>query len=438
MAPPEPTGPLMHSNCHLLKRSLTDARRRTLALVGDLNDAQFEVPELKHVNPFLWELGHVAFFFDVFVLGELEGSPPLIERAAERFESFTVEHAKRWELDFPGRAGILDYMARVEEQVLRLLEREPLSDQACYVLQLANLHEDMHGEAFTYMRQALGYGPPSVHGGETGGGVPHASGPWPGDVEIPGGRFLLGSDPQRGFSFDNERAAFELEIAPFAIARAPVTNAEFAAFVGAGGYRERAHWSSAGWAWRQVESVEQPVYWQPAGKGWSFVAFGEAQELSPHQPMQHVSYWEAEAYCRWAGRRLPSEAEWELAATGKTKGSKPLYPWGDDLPKAHHAHLDARSIGCADVAAYAGGDSPFGCRQMLGNVWEWTSSDFHPYPGFQIDRPYREYSAPWFGDHKVLRGGAWATRSRLIRSAYRNFFRPERRDIFSGLRTCAL
>lgn len=428
----------MHSTCHQLKRSLTDARRRTLALVSDLNDAQFEVPELSHVNPFLWELGHVAFFFDAFVLGELQGSEPLIERARERFESFTVEHAKRWKLDFPGRAGILDYMARVEEAVLAQLEREPMSPQACYVLQLANLHEDMHGEAFTYMRQALGYGPPSAHAGL--GVRPHAlsSGPWPGDVDVPGGRFCMGSDPERGFSFDNERGAFELEIAPFSIARAPVTNEEFLSFVQAGGYRERAHWSAAGWAWRVAGAVEHPVYWRPQGRSWRSLTFGELQELAPHQPMQHVCFWEAEAFCHWAGRRLPTEAEWELAATGLDKGPKRLYPWGDGAPEPRHAQLDAMRIGCADVAAYPDGDSPFGCRQMLGNVWEWTSSDFYPYPGFRIDRPYREYSAPWFGDHKVLRGGAWATRSRLIRSAYRNFFRPDRRDIFSGLRTCAL
>src|SRR5262249_41425834 len=151
----------------------------------------------------------------------------------------------------------------------------------------------------------------------------------------------------------------------------------------------------------------------------------------------HVNWYEADAYCRWAGRRLPAEAEWETAAASGPGGRKRRFPWGDEAPHSEQANLNWLSPGCVDVGALPAGDSAYGCRQMVGNVWEWTADDFHPYPGFVVD-PYKESSAPWFGDHKVLRGGCWATRSRLLRNTWRNFYRPDRRDVWAGFRTCAL
>jgi iron(II)-dependent oxidoreductase len=149
----------------------------------------------------------------------------------------------------------------------------------------------------------------------------------------------------------------------------------------------------------------------------------------------HVNWYEADAYCRWAGRRLPTEAEWEAAAAGPDP--KRRFPWGDEPPDPTRANLDGTALGCCDVAACPAGDSGFGCRQMFGNVWEWTASDFGPYPGFVPD-PYKEYSQPWFGTHKVLRGGAWPTRARLLRTTWRNFYTPDRRDVWAGFRTCAV
>jgi gamma-glutamyl hercynylcysteine S-oxide synthase len=166
------------------------------------------------------------------------------------------------------------------------------------------------------------------------------------------------------------------------------------------------------------------------------VALAAGSPGRPDRPVLHVNWYEAAAYCRWAGRRLPTEAEWEAAATGGPGGPKRRFPWGDEPPGPGLANLDARATGCVDVAAAPGADAPSGCRQMIGNVWEWTADDFLPYPGFAAD-PYKEYSAPWFGTHKALRGGCWATRSRLLRTTWRNFFRPERRDVFAGFRTCA-
>ena len=234
-----------------------------------------------------------------------------------------------------------------------------------------------------------------------------------------------------------------MEIAPFAIARAPVTNVEFAAFVDDGGYRRRELWSAAGWTWRSAVGAEHPVYWRrtPAS-GWERRCFDRWLPLAPHEPVIFVCWYEADAYCRWAERRLPSEAEWEAAAAGEPTAEgralapRPrVYPWGDDSPTAARANLDGHALGCVDVAALPDGDSAFGCRQMIGNVWEWTATDFQPYPDFVRD-PYAEYSAPWFDTHKVLRGGCWATRARLLRNTWRNFYTPDRRDVFAGFRVC--
>jgi len=211
------------------------------------------------------------------------------------------------------------------------------------------------------------------------------------------------------------------------------------------GYRRKELWSEEGWDWRETEDATHPVYWQRDSNGdWLRRHFDKWNPLEPHLPVIHVNWYEAEAYCRWAGRRLPTEAEWEVAAaaepnsTGQGLSSrKRRFPWGDEPPAPERANLDWCAMGCVDVEALPAGDSAFGCRQMIGNVWEWTSTPFRPYPGFEID-PYKEYSEPWFETRKVLRGGCWTTRSRLLRNTWRNFYTPERRDVWAGFRTCAL
>ena len=231
---------------------------------------------------------------------------------------------------------------------------------------------------------------------------------------------------------------------PFSIARAPVTNEEFAAFVDDGGYQRVELWQDVGWDWRQQAGARHPFYWVEDGPGrWQVRRFDQIIKLPPHEPVCHVNWYEANAWCNWAGRRLPTELEWEAAAAGEPDGAgglssqlKRIYPWGNNNSSSP-ANLDGRVTGCVDVAAWPAGDSAFGCRQMLGNVWEWTASSFEPYPGFNADA-YREYSATSFGTRKVLRGGAWATRSRMVNNMHRNFFTPERRDILAGFRTCAL
>jgi iron(II)-dependent oxidoreductase len=413
-----------------------DARRRTLALVADLTDEQLLGPHLAIVNPPLWEVGHVGWFQEKWVLRHANGRPPLRPDADALYDSAAVAHDTRWDLLLPSREQTLRYLADVEGQVLRRLAEGPRADEVYFTL-LAVFHEDMHAEAFTYTRQTHAYPAPRWPD-RTEGGPAEGEAPWSGDVPVAGGTFRLGAEPGGAFVFDNEKWAHPVELRPFAIARAPVTQAEFAAFVEDDGYRRRDLWGPEGWSWRQRAGAEGPAYWRRQAGGWQRRDFDRWVALEPYRPVIHVNWYEADAYCRWAGRRLPTEAEWEAAASGPPEGGrKRLYPWGDGAPTPDRAHLDGRALGCVGVAAHPAGDSPCGCRQMFGNVWEWTADAFLPYPGFVPD-PYKEYSAPWFGDHKVLRGGCWATRGRLLRNTWRNFYRPDRRDVFAGFRTCAL
>ncbi|MCH7990031.1 MAG: ergothioneine biosynthesis protein EgtB, partial [Planctomycetes bacterium] len=247
------------------------------------------------------------------------------------------------------------------------------------------------------------------------------------------------------FTFDNEQWAHPVEIVPFAISRLAVTQEEFVAFVEDGGYRRRELWSDDGWKWRESVNADHPVYWKPESNGlWQRREFDQWIPLEPHRPVLHINWYEANAYCRWAKRRLPTEAEWETAAASSRDGlserlstEKRRFPWGSESPNPSRANLGWREMGTVDVTQRVEGDSAFGCRQMIGNVWEWTADDFLPYPGFVIG-PYKEYSKPWFGDHKILRGGCWVTRSRHVRNSLRNFYKPYRRDIWAGFRTCAV
>jgi iron(II)-dependent oxidoreductase len=427
-----------------LAEAVIDTRRRSLELLGDLDRDQLLGPRLPIVNPPLWEMGHLSWFGEKWVLRHAGKCPPLRSDADSLYDSSAVPHDTRWDLPLPTRAKTMDYMNQVKERILEVVQRGPTAEETYFIL-LAVFHEDMHGEAFLYTRQTLGYprpqlSPPGGHArGQTGQGSDDA-GPRPGDVEIPGGTFHVGADRNEPYVFDNEKWAHPVALRPFAIARAPVTQAEFSAFVADDGYRHAELWCPAGWRWRQAREVLHPIYWQREGNGWLRRDFDRWLPLEPHRPVIHVNWYEAEAYCRWAGRRLPTEAEWEAAAAASgndLSAPKRRFPWGDKLPNPTRAQLDGFSLGCCDVAELPGGDSSFGCRQMIGNVWEWTASDFMPYPGFVAD-PYRDYSEPWFGTHKVLRGGAWMTRSRLLRNTWRNFYSPDRSDVWAGFRTCAL
>jgi iron(II)-dependent oxidoreductase len=440
---------------------IVDARERTLELVADLTDAQLMGPQLAIVNPLLWEIGHVAWFQEKWTLRHLDGAPPVRADADRLYDSMAIAHDTRWDLPLASRAETLEYLHIVRDRVVASLERAEPSPERVYFALLSLFHEDMHTEAFTYTRQTHGWPRPSTGrrwalgaerwvtatAGPLSSPAPSAQRPAPerSDVAIPGGTFMLGAERGAPFVFDNEKWEHPVEVGPFSIARTAVTQGEFAAFVEEGGYRRREFWSTEGWEWRESARAEHPVYWRREGSSWLRREFDRWTELEPRRPVLHVCWHEAQAYCRWAGRRLPTEAEWEMAAAASpvADGAAPdtrkrAFPWGDVPPTPERAHLDwgGGIFGCRDVDDLPEGDSTFGCRQMIGNVWEWTSDDFLPYPGFVVD-PYKEYSEPWFGTHKVLRGGCWVTRSRLIRNTWRNFYRPDRRDVWAGFRTCA-
>jgi iron(II)-dependent oxidoreductase len=414
-----------------------DGCQRTLELVAGLGDEQMIGPLLPTVNPLLWEIAHLAWFQEKFVLRQACGQPPILDFGDALYDSGAIPHDTRWRLLLPSRAQTAEYMREVAERVAREVLRPGATDVVRHFSRYSVHHYDMHTEALTYTRQTLGLPPPLLPGltDKLDPADRAEAGPLPGDVEVPGGRFVLGALLGDPFVYDNEKWAHPVDVAPFAIARAPVTQAEFAAFVDDGGYADPRLWPGGG-AWLQATGAAHPVYWRRApGGGWQRRHFDAWLDLEPHLPVSHVCWWEAEAYCRWAGRRLPSEAEWEFAATGGVV-PKPAYPWGDAEPGAERAATDWRWLGLVDVAACPAGDSPAGCRQMIGTVWEWTASDFVAYPNFERDA-YHENSEQFFGQRKVLRGGAWMTRGRLLRSTLRNYFTPERRDVVTGFRTCA-
>lgn len=407
-----------------LEAWLRDARVRTLGLVRDLRDDQLTVPLSPVLNPFLWELGHVAWFQERWALRAARGRRPLHDGYDELYDSAEVAHDHRWESLLPDRPGTLAYLEEVLDLVCTGLQHRPLSPRDRYFIRLSVFHEDMHGEAFGYMRQTLGYPRPEVCGAPS----EEPAGSLAGDIPVQGTETTLGASNDTPFCFDNEKWAHPVVIEPYAMSRAPVTQGEFAAFVDDGGYDRRETWTDAGWRWRQETAARHPVYWRAVDSGWERRDYDRWVPVEPHRPMVHVSWFEADAWCRWAGRRLPTEAEWEHAARGPDPGAS----W-----RTASANLGFERGGCVDTGALSGCEGPFGHRHLIGQVWEWTATAFGPYAGFSVD-PYEAYSAPWFRTHKVLRGGSWMTAPRLLRPTLRNFYEPHRRDVAAGFRTCAV
>ena len=401
-------------------RALVAARRRTLALADAYAQAlaasSLQVPYDPARNPPLWELGHIGWFQEAWVgrnreraLGvrcapEPARSPSLLAQADRWYDSGRVAHCSRWTLPLPDAAGTRAYLEAGLAQTLQLLDGLPAAadDDALYFFRLVALHEEMHAEAAVYMARALGVCVPAAALETACAGVgPDAADSAPGGVlRLPAQAFRLGSSGP-GFAFDNELGGHELWVDAFEIDAEPVSWSRFLPFVAAGGYEQSRWWSSQGWAWRQQARPDlaalQPD--PPTGLHAAPTRSLDAPARPLDAPAVHLSAFEAEAWCCWAGRRLPSEAEWECAAL-----TAPGFRWGHQL-------------------------GPDG-------VWEWTASPFQPYPGFQ-PHPYRDYSAPWFGSRRVLRGASAATAPVLAHPRYRNFFEPHRADVFAGFRSCA-
>lgn len=411
-----------------LAQWVPEARARSLELIADLDDEALTVPYLPTINPLLWELCHLAHFQEFWILREGAGQEPWQPDVDQLFDSIHIAHETRWRLPMPSRRDALAYVEGVRDRVMAVVDgglENGVHDRLRYLITYSVFHEDMHTEALTYTRQTLGYPAPQID-------MPRHQAPSDTlasatpeedksvDIDFAGGEFQLGAAPETEFCFDNEKWAHPVSVEPFAMARTAITEGQFAAFILDGGYDRRSLWSPVGWAAVQAEGSTLPVYWRRAGKGFERRHFDEWLPIESGRAMIHVSWYEADAWCRWAKRRLPTEAEWEFAASLREGG-------------VVERNLDWSAMGPANV--HAGEDA--GCRQLIGNVWEWTSSTFRPYPGFTPDM-YEDYSQSSFETRKVLRGGCWATRERLISNTWRNYFQPTRRDVFAGFRTCAL
>jgi iron(II)-dependent oxidoreductase len=294
-------------------------------------------------------------------------------------------------------------------------------------------HEQQHDETMLITHQ-LRKGAPALTAPPPGPPPPDAI-RLPAEVLVPGGPFTMGTSTEP-WALDNERPAHSADVPSFYLDTTPVSNASYQEFIAAGGYDDERWWSPAGWAHRQRAGLEAPLYWRRDGAGWLRTRFGLTEPVPPAEPVLHVCWYEADAYARWAGRRLPTEAEWEKAARFDPQaGRSRRFPWGDADPSPALANLGQRHLQPAPVGSYPDGAAPCGARQLVGDVWEWTSSDFQPYPGFRA-WPYREYSEVFFGgEYKMLRGGSFGADPVVCRGTFRNWDYPVRRQIFAGFRT---
>ncbi len=422
---------------------LKDARQRTLALIKGLDQQQIIGPKLATVNPLLWEIGHVAYFHELWILRHLDGNDSFLPNADELYDSINIAHDDRWDLPLLSLEQTMQYMQQVLDAEINRLQIKTVTEEDIYLTRYALFHEDMHTEAYTYTRRTLNY-PAPVFNNTVINDKNDSAGPLEGDAVINGGEYYLGAANDIDFCFDNEKWQHPVIVKPFAIAKAATNYQQFADFVNDDGYKNKQFWSDEGWAWLQNNHITTPNGWKKDPQGnWLIKQFDKWQNMRPHAAVIHINWYEANAWCAWAKRRLPTEAEWELAASGSPQNinEKRTYPWGNNwgstLPAPHLANMNSRAMGTIDVGALPQSDSAFGCRQMLGNCWEWVSDTFNPYPGFTPDM-YADYSQPLFGQTKVLRGGGWCTPSRMIRNTWRTYYGPDRNDVFGGFRSCAL
>jgi iron(II)-dependent oxidoreductase len=418
-----------------LAAQLDAARIRTLELLAPLSDEDLVKQHSPLMSPLAWDLAHTGHFEELWLLHTIAGERVSEGRFDRVYDAFEAPREERPSLDLLSPAEARAYVDDVRARVLEVLDEIELDpDDAllrdAFVYGLIIQHEYQHQETILAALQLRDGAYPFTD--ET---LPPPSPPEEPEVFVAGGTFVMGTDDEP-WAYDNERRAHEVELPPFWIDTVPVTNAAYLEFVEAGGYDERKVWSEEGWAWRTDGELEHPQFWERDGSGWTRVRFGRREPLPPAEPVQHVCWFEADAYAYWAGKRLPTEAEWEKAATWDPAGWKRRSPWADEDPGEEHANLGQRRFGPAAIGSFPAGKSACGCQQLLGDVWEWTSSDFTPYPGFEAF-PYREYSEVFFGsEYKVLRGGSWATNPVVARPTFRNWDYPIRRQIFAGFR-CA-
>lgn len=422
-------------------QQLEAVRAETLRLCAEVDDTAFCTQIHPDFSPIGWHLGHIGVTESYWILQQCKGEPSL----SPFYDWFftPTENPKPNRVNLPPRAHILAYLDQVRARVVSFLATcdrprpHPLLQQGRIIAMLLQ-HEEQHNETITVILRLLA----ARRERAACGSIPlprqqgHSPSAEPDDmVLIPGGPLLMGSDDITG-ALDNERPQYRTATAAFLIDRFPVTNGQFLQFLRAGGYHNPSWWTPEGWRWRERSGVEHPLYWRRTRSGeWWEIGLTQMRPLPLDHPVSHVSWYEADAYALSVGKRLPTEAEWEKAATwDPAQGRKLPYPWGEERPDVQHCNYNGTMRGTTPVGRYAAYPSPYGCVDMLGNVWEWTATWFHPYPGF-VAYPYEGYSVPYFdGRHRVLKGGSWATRGHVLRPTFRNWYHPWVREICAGFR----
>ena len=422
-----------------LARKLEEARERTRLLLSSVSDEDLAAQHAPIMSPPIWDYGHIGNYEELWLLDKAFGKGLSERELYDMYDASLHPREERPSLNLLDRRDADRYLEAIRKAVLEALEEadldgdEPLlSDGFAYNMVLQ--HEAQHNETLLQTFQLMpgrGYRPePAID-------LPSGNPSREEMTFVPGGPFLMGTT-DRSVALDNERDEHERNVPGFHLDTTPVTNRAFRRFVEDGGYEREYLWEPAGWRWKTKERISAPKHWyQPEPHSWWTERFGFDEPLNPEAPVVHVSWYEADAYARWAGKRLPTEAEWEKAASWEPETeTRRLFPWGEEPPTRERANLVQLAFQTAEVGAYPAGASAYGILGMIGDVWEWTASDFIPYPGFS-SFPYREYSEVFFGpDYKVLRGGSWATRPVAVRNTFRNWDYPIRRQLFAGFR-CA-
>ncbi|MEV0964805.1 ergothioneine biosynthesis protein EgtB [Streptomyces sp. NPDC049910] len=415
--------------------ALTTARDRTRLLTECVDDGELTAQHSPLMSPLVWDLAHIGNQEEQWLLRAVAGREALRPEIDSVYDAFEHPRAERPALPLLSPAESRTYASDVRGRVLDVLEAHPLHGgplvDSAFAFGMIAQHEQQHDETMLITHQ-LRRGPAALSAPEPPGG---GTAGLPAEVPVPAGPFTMGTSAEP-WALDNERPAHHRHVDAFFIDTTPVTNGAFQAFVADGGYTDERWWAPEGWEQIRRHGIGAPLFWRCEGGQWLRRRFGTTEPVPEDEPVLHVSWYEADAYARWAGRRLPTEAEWEKAARhDPASGRSRRYPWGDDDPTPERANLGQRHLRPAPAGAYPEGASPCGARQLVGDVWEWTSSDFLPYPGFAAF-PYREYSEVFFGPgHKVLRGGSFAVDPVACRGTFRNWDLPVRRQIFSGFRT---
>jgi gamma-glutamyl hercynylcysteine S-oxide synthase len=417
---------------------LTIARDRTQALTDCVDEGDLVRQHSPLMSPLVWDLAHVANQEELWLLRGVGGREPMHPEIDPLYDAFEHPRASRPSLPLLPPAEARNYAGDVRSRVLDLVERVSFSSgrlvESGFVFGMIAQHEQQHDETMLATHQ-LRRGNPVLKAPPPGP-APADMLRLPAEVLIPGGPFTMGTSDEP-WALDNERPAHIVDVPPFYLDTTPVTNAAYVQFIADGGYVDERLWTPAGWQHRQKAGLTAPLFWQQVGAGqWVRRRFGVAEAVPPAEPVMHVCWYEADAYARWAGRRVPTEAEWEKAARNDPRsGRSRRYPWGDTDPAPALANLGQSHLQPAPAGSYPDGAAPSGARQLIGDVWEWTASDFLPYPGF-VSYPYKEYSEVFFGpDYKVLRGGAFSSDPVACRGTFRNWDYPIRRQIFAGFRT---